>query len=31
MTRSFDPTRDYHWPIPFTEIDLNPTLEQNPN
>jgi hypothetical protein len=29
-TRVFDPERDYLWPIPFTEIDLNPNLEQNP-
>ena len=31
QTRDFNPTRDYYWPIPFTEIDLNPALEQNPN
>lgn len=30
-TRGFNPQRDYHWPIPYTEIDLNPALEQNPN
>lgn len=30
QTRSFNPARDYFWPIPYTEIDLNPTLEQNP-
>lgn len=29
--RDFNPARDYFWPIPFTEIDLNPALEQNPN
>lgn len=28
--RTFDPTRDYFWPIPITETDLNPNLEQNP-
>jgi starch-binding outer membrane protein, SusD/RagB family len=28
--RSFNPNRDYIWPIPFTQIDLNPALEQNP-
>jgi hypothetical protein len=28
--RTFDPTRDYFWPIPLTETDLNPALEQNP-
>jgi hypothetical protein len=27
--RSFNPARDYFWPIPFTEIDLNPNLKQN--
>lgn len=30
QTRSFNPARDYIWPIPYTEIDLNPALEQNP-
>lgn len=30
-TRSFNPERDYLWPVPYTEIDLNPALEQNPN
>ncbi len=30
QNRKFDPKRDYFWPIPFTEIDLNPNLEQNP-
>jgi hypothetical protein len=29
-TRKFDPNRDYLWPIPQTERDLNPNLEQNP-
>jgi hypothetical protein len=28
--RTFDPSRDYFWPIPLTETDLNPNLEQNP-
>ncbi|WP_213086948.1 RagB/SusD family nutrient uptake outer membrane protein [Chitinophaga agrisoli] len=28
--RSFDPKRDYWWPIPQIERDLNPALEQNP-
>lgn len=31
QNRSFNAERDYLWPIPFTEIDLNPALEQNPN
>jgi hypothetical protein len=31
QSRDFDPARDYYWPIPYTEIDLNPVLEQNPN
>ena len=30
-TRNFNPQRDYHWPIPYTEIDLNPALTQNPH
>jgi hypothetical protein len=29
--RSFDPSRDYWWPIPQHQIDLNPNLKQNPN
>ncbi|MBF9255450.1 RagB/SusD family nutrient uptake outer membrane protein [Pontibacter sp. 172403-2] len=29
--RTFNPARDYLWPIPLTETDLNPNLEQNPN
>ena len=29
QNRSFKPNRDYYWPIPYTEIDLNPSLEQN--
>lgn len=28
--RSFDPARDYWWPIPLGELDLNNALEQNP-
>lgn len=28
-TRSFDPSRDYLWPIPQRERDLNPALTQN--
>ena len=28
-TRKFDAARDYWWPIPQTEMDLNPALEQN--
>jgi hypothetical protein len=28
--RSFDPKRDYWWPIPLGERDVNPALEQNP-
>jgi hypothetical protein len=31
QTRDFNPARDYFWPVPFTQIDLNPALEQNPN
>jgi hypothetical protein len=30
-TRKFNPARDYWWPIPLTELDLNAELEQNPN
>lgn len=29
-TRSFDKARDYWWPIPTGERDLNPALDQNP-
>lgn len=29
--RKFNPARDYFWPVPFTEIDLNPALKQNSN
>ncbi len=28
--RSFNPDRDYWWPIQQSELDLNPNLEQNP-
>ncbi|MQY79044.1 MAG: RagB/SusD family nutrient uptake outer membrane protein [Bacteroidetes bacterium] len=28
--RVFNPARDYLWPIPFPELDLNPNLIQNP-
>lgn len=28
---SFDKSRDYLWPIPETELNLNPNLGQNPN
>jgi starch-binding outer membrane protein, SusD/RagB family len=29
-TRSFDPSRDMLWPIPQSELNLNPELGQNP-
>src|SRR5690554_4684136 len=29
-TREFNPARDILFPIPYTEIDLNPALQQNP-
>jgi hypothetical protein len=29
--RSFNPNRDYLWPIPYIERQTNPLLEQNPN
>ncbi len=29
-TRKFNPSRDYWWPIPLEERDLNPMLDQNP-
>jgi hypothetical protein len=29
--RTFDPAKDYLWPIPRAERDLNPNLTQNPN
>lgn len=28
--RSFDPSSDYLWPIPQSELDLNDNLDQNP-
>ncbi len=28
--RSFNPDRDYWWPITQSQLDLNPNLEQNP-
>ncbi|QGY46153.1 RagB/SusD family nutrient uptake outer membrane protein [Maribellus comscasis] len=31
VTRQFDPDRDYLWPIPQDEIDLNNNITQNPN
>lgn len=31
LTRVFRENRDYLWPIPATEIEINETLEQNPN
>jgi len=30
-SRKFNKDRDYFWPIPYTQIDLNPNLVQNPN
>lgn len=30
-TRHFNAARDYWWPIPQTQIDLNPNLTQTPN
>jgi hypothetical protein len=27
--RTFNPARDYFWPVPLPETDLNPALEQN--
>ncbi|OQP53420.1 hypothetical protein A4H97_23520 [Niastella yeongjuensis] len=30
-TRKFNAARDYWWPIPQTQRDLNPNLAQNPN
>ncbi len=29
--RTFDKTRDYLWPVPFVQIQENPSLLQNPN
>lgn len=31
FVKAFDKTRDYLWPIPRREIELNPNLIQNPN
>lgn len=28
--RTFDPARDYLWPIPQKELDINSSIEQNP-
>lgn len=30
-TRQFDPDKNYVWPIPQSQIDINSNLEQNPN
>ena len=30
-TRVFDPAKNYIWPIPQSQIDINPNLQQNPN
>ncbi len=30
QNRKFDPSRDYLWPVPASEIDLDPNLTQNP-
>lgn len=30
-TRQFNPARDYLWPVPGSERDINPNLSQNPN
>lgn len=29
-TRKFNPDRDYLWPLPITQLSLNPNLKQNP-
>ncbi len=29
--RNFDPSRNYLWPIPSTEIQINENMKQNPN
>lgn len=29
-TRYFDPAKDYLWPVPQKELDINPQLNQNP-
>ena len=31
VKRTFNPARDYWWPIPQTQIDLNRNLKQNDN
>ena len=31
FVRKFDPKKDYLWPIPQKELDLNKNLEQNPD
>jgi hypothetical protein len=31
LARSFNPQRDYWWPIPDRQLELNRALEQNPN
>lgn len=31
VQRKFDPTKNYVFPFPQSEIDVNPSLEQNPN
>lgn len=31
FVKAFNPARDYLWPIPKREIELNPNLTQNPN
>lgn len=31
VKRSFNPNRDYLWPIPYNQIVLNNNLKQNPN
>ena len=31
LKRSFNPNRDYLWPVPYNQIVLNPNLSQNPN
>lgn len=31
VKRSFNPKRDYLWPIPYNQTVLNPNLEQNLN
>ncbi len=31
VKRSFDPARDYWWPVPQTQLDLNRNLTQNAN